>query len=244
MVSDYFYKLYFGFLYLGVQCGITLYRSGIGLLPDDNDARTLIDAWGDDIDGEGSGSAPIDIIRALQGSYGTTTFSVNKYQFMYYRQGLAAPLVRGGVCDFAGMTGVTVGQIPSAMNSISYYAPASEYRRRGAGFRLPVPHDDWMIGNGINPVSIATSSLGDDVGSETTSLLEILNTLESYTGWSGGGSVAPSFPAVVRRVPNSAPEGNGNGTRLPTFAGDVVDVAFCNSFGYSLKVGSQESRRQ
>jgi len=248
MQSNYFYKLSFGFVHLGVPCEFSIYRTGLTLLPDDNDARPLLDYWRDSVadEGEAGNSPSTDILIALRNAYGVTTTLFTSFQCLYYRQSIGNPIVANANFNLTGLTGTTADVTPSGQNSISYYAPASEYRVRGAGFRLPCPADAYMAGNTWNG-TLYTSSLGDDSGSATFSLLEILNTLEGYTGWSAvesGGSVPCTTTAVVKRVPNTAPNGNGNGYRLPTFSGDVVQATWCDPFAIQPKVGTAQSRRQ
>lgn len=248
MFSNYFYKMTFGFVHLGVNCEFSIYRTGLSLIPDDNDARPLLDFWRDTVDvaAEASDSPSAGILLALRNAYGLTTTIFTNFQAMYYRQSIGNPIVANKSFNLAGLTGTSPTLTPSGQNSISYYAPASEYRVRGAGFRLPCPADSYMSGNTWDP-SLYTSSLGADDGSATWSLLEILNSLNSYQGWGvveSGGSVPAFNNAVVKRVPNNAPHGNGNGFRLPTFPGDTVQATWCDPFGIQPKVGTAQSRRQ
>lgn len=248
MVSSYFYKLMFSFVHLGVNCVFSVYRTGLTLAPNDNDARPLLDFWRDSVlEFNTTNESPTaDILNALRNAYGATTTTFTGLQVMYYRQSVASPLVANASFNIAGTTGTNPTLAPSGQNSVSYYAPASEYRVRGAGFRLPCPADSYMSGNGWDP-SLFTSSIGDDTGSATWSLLEILNSAEGYQGWSAietGGSVPPTTNCVVKRVPNNAPHGNGNGYRLPTFPPDTVKATWCDPFGIQPKVGTAQSRRQ
>jgi len=248
MVSNYFYRLLFGFVHLGVPCEFSVYRTGLSLIPDDNDARPVLDSWRDAVtdSAQADDNAAAAILLALRNAYSAETTIFTSFQAMYYRQSIGTPIVANASFSVAGLTGVSESNTPSGQNSITYYAPASEYRTRGAGFRLPCPSDAYMKGNTWE-TTLYTSSLGLDAGAATWSLLEILNPGHGYNGWGVdglGGSVPPVNIAVVKRVPNNAPHGNGNGYRLPTFPGDTVQATWCDPFGIQSKVGTAQSRRQ
>lgn len=248
MFSSYFYRLLFGFVHLGVNCEFSIYRTGLTLVPDDNDARPLLDFWRDTVTNpsEASDSPSAAILNALRSAYGGETTIFTSFQGLYYRQSIGTPIVANASFSLAGLGGASESTTPSGQNSITYYAPASEYRVRGAGFRLPCPLDSYMKGNTWEDTLYA-SPLGQDVGSATWSLLEIVNSANSYAGWGSvesGGSVPASNIAVVKRVPNTVPHGNGKGFRLPTFPGDEVKATWCDPFGIQPKVGTAQSRRQ
>lgn len=186
-------------------------------------------------DGEAT-MGPWAIALGLATMLPPTVGSVLGFRALGFREGALGPVVANGVGIVNGTADIDEAERLPSYTAASYTTKTFTYRRDGNKMSWPVCSEGYVSGQSLN-VNYNNSFAGTTPLSGP-GLLEILNDADYW-------NIPDIFtrPTVVKRVPNTAPEGNGEGTRLPTFLVDPVSAVLVGDFTYSSVVTTRRNRR-
>lgn len=236
--TNYLYCTWY-YTYLAKQCSISVTRSidlpsPASLSDVDFVAREWLGAY----NAEDTATAPYAVALGLASMLPPTVGGVTGFRVLGFREGALAPVVAEATGAINGTLALTAQAMLPSYVAASYSAPTFTYRRKGPRFGWPVTSEEY-----VTQQALTTAYHNSFAGTTPTTgpgLLALLNTASYwdslYTGYA-------TRRTVVKRVPNTAPEGSGEGDRLPTFLVDPVDAVLAGQYTYSFTTSTRRGRR-